>query len=1062
MNISDEIYYEKYLKYKKKYLEMKKQLGGTLKNVKNILIMGTGPIGLISALALLTKYPARFNRDKINCLHANNIFLLGKDNPWRPQIFFLQNSFRDYASADFLRDIDLEFYQKLEQIGCYSGSAPSTQKPYCFSTTKQTGDKIEYKKSALGENNVKVRAPSSIPEKEDEKLYIMTHLQFQVNDLETLLLDRIIEINNKHINNYLEKLKILLLIDNNFKSKINSSQLKKFITDRLNVENKEEHINFIKALLIKDYIKSSSDEIEISKLDPLVIIYHPFNKYDYYNSYQIYKMIKDNSIIKLQTNIITDEEIASVGNSPSSIWEIIKQDKKEDNKDINDIYFKKGDTKFELLNNTEYDIVFETEANAKQFGSKDDYYTIKNRETMDKNNCVKLHNTYLLTKNLNKHHIIKLDKDCFIIKEKSFGGTVNEDKKISFTICFKLGKLNGDGDDLNNYTIEGEDYYMKIEIPEFEIDKMFNNLYNFKGPLNFFNEEGFPEDKGTTTKIIQREILDNFFKEVNEKFDDHLNKNELKNIIIKDKTYKEIFKINSLIIEEVKLDFQNVGKNALVFASVWMYGANKDNNKMFEQDYKTLGKTDNIPLCSGPICTDATDKTITYKKSFNKTNELRARINSTSMVEQVYVNNDQVQYFNNEMKKRCFQKTNNNYELCIKESELHYMKYDSYAQHVFRVFGVNLNKSQEIIKNKNLQKFMEQTSTNKYYYCGIQISSELNELTRKIKDPKKDIIYKNLFLLGLIYTREDLSIDNITNIDDFKKNLYNLLDEWNKSYGQPKPTEYNKIKEQPIHSNMKNIFPITLKYKLKTIEEDNTKKIFNVGDSNTSVNFFSGTGLNTGISTCNYILKNFRFNDDKNTEKINNELKVKNRRTIYNSLLSSQNPSHLSQIRNFKVDNNIINNIGFHKNNFKKQLDYKDIEKLVEKINYDDDSNIRNKRFFYLLKNWELFYKHFLSKEEIKQDDDTNKICTALYWNLYVFYYNLYIENPVSTHIDYKKEGITYLNHLLLNYFDFCNFMTGDDTNQNSKYTCDLLKGTRTDYDPLTSENPLRKISLTT
>ena len=48
----------------------------------------------------------------------------------------------------------------------------------------------------------------------------------------------------------------------------------------------------------------------------------------------------------------------------------------------------------------------------------------------------------------------------------------------------------------------------------------------------------------------------------------------------------------------------------------------------------------------------------------------------------------------------------------------------------------------------------------------------------------------------------------------------------------------------------------------------------------------------------------------------------------------------------------------------------------------------------------------------------------------------------------YKKESITYLNHLIHNYYDFCNKMFTDDINDNKPYYCDILELEEDDYEP--------------
>jgi hypothetical protein len=120
--------------------------------------------------------------------------------------------------------------------------------------------------------------------------------------------------------------------------------------------------------------------------------------------------------------------------------------------------------------------------------------------------------------------------------------------------------------------------------------------------------------------------------------------------------------------------------------------------------------------------------------------------------------------------------------------------------------------------------------------------------------------------------------------------------------------------------------------------------------------------------------------------------------------------------------------------------------------------------FLELLNSFESVYTFFIGK--IFNTDKPNpahieKIKIALYWNLFVFYYNLYMVKPVlggKYDDDYEKESITYLNHLNFNYFDFCNFINKDKDN---KYNCDILN-TDDMYDPLYSESRVETKDFTT
>jgi hypothetical protein len=117
--------------------------------------------------------------------------------------------------------------------------------------------------------------------------------------------------------------------------------------------------------------------------------------------------------------------------------------------------------------------------------------------------------------------------------------------------------------------------------------------------------------------------------------------------------------------------------------------------------------------------------------------------------------------------------------------------------------------------------------------------------------------------------------------------------------------------------------------------------------------------------------------------------------------------------------------------------------------------------FYSLLKNFEAFFNEFLIKEGIIncEKEIIEEIKKTLYWNLYVFYYNLYVEMPIlqNSSQEFKIESISYLNHLVYNYFDFCNFMNKDE---NKEYYCDILENG--DFNPLRSESIIKSADFTT
>ena len=237
--------------------------------------------------------------------------------------------------------------------------------------------------------------------------------------------------------------------------------------------------------------------------------------------------------------------------------------------------------------------------------------------------------------------------------------------------------------------------------------------------------------------------------------------------------------------------------------------------------------------------------------------------------------------------------------------------------------------------------------------------------------------------------------------------------------------------------------------------------------------------MNTGVSNVKKILTQFNFLlSSVEINSLNKNYEIKNRRTIYNSLISSQNPSQLSPIRQFNkgvdkdkdkynlgpfiknVSNKPINEINDMINFI---LDKKMVNEGTEHIyhfvnrltDYDYESNsllMRMKNLIKLLQNFDGFYEYFVT-QEIKADEDSDyhKIFKALKWNLFVCIYNLYLENPVLGGQDSDKESITYMNHMVHNYFDFCNFVYGNDENNNKMYDCDITNNSK--YDSKRSES---------
>jgi hypothetical protein len=471
------------------------------------------------------------------------------------------------------------------------------------------------------------------------------------------------------------------------------------------------------------------------------------------------------------------------------------------------------------------------------------------------------------------------------------------------------------------------------------------------------------------------------------------------------------------------------------------------------------------------------------------------------MINQIYINNDQVQYFNN------------NTPEDIRREILHYKNDGPNPQHAFRVFGVNINNNlllgmtdvelQNYLSNhKDLKKYLQLSSLKPYFYNGIQISTEINTLYRIIKKkyerkPKSnkylsDLIFLNLYILGNLYTTND---DYLNNPSQFVNKVFtDIITKWNNTYKNKLPDKNISTRtNNPINNDLLSIFTISLKYKEKPIEEERGKKIFNMGDSNATVNFFSGTGLNTGVANIRMIMEDYDF-VDKNINDLNTKIKNKSRRTIYNSLLSSQNPSYISPERKFKLSDGT--QLGFYEKNISKNknLDeikkiicdtinnsdlYKqigiepDITRLLDKIISSQNISVNNagsvKNIAGYLRYFEDIFREILittkpnsplsnpddSELSDNIDNDIENIKKALYYNTYVCLHNIHIGNPVISSDDYPNESITYANHLHFNHFDVCNFLTGDNINNNEPYYCDMVKDNNIDSS-VYSFNPRR------
>jgi len=1116
----------KYLKYKSKYLQLKMYGGDDeLRNNKNILVMGAGPIGLITTLGLLTRYPYKTAKKKTdentnNYLDANNIFLVGKDVPWRPQVFFFQNSFRDYDSIDFLRDIDLETYKVLEKIGCYIGSAASSKLPYCFTQSREAG---KSKSTLISESSETVRAPKNIPMTDDEKMYLMTHLSFHVSDLETVLLDRINIINNENINYYCEQ------TFDEFTEKYNVF---------IEIINSDEN-RLMKALLMKDYMIEKK-LINKDNFRPLVIIIHPYNKYKNANQNRLYYFIKKNDIDNyIPIPELSQELLNKVGNYFTNEWNIIKDEDYNLKLQIGKTDGKMWHNEYIILSNDTYEIIFESEGGAKQYGSKEDYWYIKNRDTMTLTNKYKINMNLFLLKLLNINSIIELSndtlKDYYIITdvklnlnnslneeekkfisaniqmrklrpmdaEKNIDNCILEDKEIMLDEIIKIDKQQ-----IINYmdTEESKKFYDGEIIEEIKrhSQKILNETYNTEFMISIFNLNTIDyNDKCDDTNYDGMQKFNRIFYKI---FLKYLEKTSLI-IKIDGITYTEIYKINSLLIEEVKKTLDNA-TNAIVYASVWMYPTQNEltngPNYMFIDKWRSTG---NLPLSS------------TNYKDKNKVRDTLKCVDYKSLPNQVYVNNDQVQRYISSWSEKKIQYLGTQYLNKEFGSEILYNRnympapssYNARSyQHAFRVFGVNLlnTATAEEITTEELKPFFKYTSVKKYYYCGMQISTEINRLLREYRENEKvaNFIYKQLYILGFLFTRslekiqynikegsniiaknENLKtfFKNFNNVDKPYETFYNYITSfWVDSYEKSKPDtiDYNT----PIHNKLKTCFPIALRYKEKTIENDNGYLVFNMGDSNTTVNFFSGTGLNTGISNIKNIFEKYLINNsEEKTQSLNLYLEKKNRRTIYNSLFSTQNASMMLNIRNFKINPDGTRNryldttykyIGPFVSNLNEKMSYDEAKKYIDdnikyyRKNFMAELEFNGEILTYLL-NFESFFDYFFNKDTLGsmlEVTQINEIKKLLYLNIFECYSKIQIETtaqtPISPNLDVpyiniNYEKATYLNHIIYNYVDHCNMMRSE---LNKNNYCDILQTDDDDYDPTRTSQMLPSFKFNT
>jgi hypothetical protein len=1006
-----EYFKSKYLKYKFKCLNLKSQIGG-IDNGENILIAGGGPVGLITALSLLKKY------DKNQLINVNNIFLVERTRYWRPQVFFIQNSYT-YDTIDFIRDIDLETYNRLERMGCYVGSPPSMARPYCFAPERST--------SLVDRNNdtyKKIRSPLS---GEETTKRLMTNLSLRISDFNSIILDRILEIQDEIIDYYINKIndvenaEIRQTIDNN--------------TSRL-----------VKAALIRDHL-IKENRIRPNDVRPLIFIYHPDDKYKCIFDYYDYKLcqgkcgfIKSNLKGNLDEIFITNEQLKKSGYMPFGYtdWKPINL-----NGDIMLQNTNLYNNHMPMVYKEDYNIVFACDGQNSMFldRSIDKYWSLKNRTdyVLNDNNSVEVEINDFIKVILDEDSVIKLNNDKYIVISKTKKKITSENNRNnadtieqltrdfsnselllnyrSNTLAqygneinyveFVLRKIVKDGakEQLNNQKINQLRPY--IEIPNLDSDSIYHyTMQRTEYKLQFYtDEENYDRNHNYVNfRTYYTTVLNNLILISNEGNTD----------------ITSMRKYNTLSFEEG--EFQQ-GETPIINACVLFYKANRDNNttndwtrfKEFE------GSTINMSL-SHPLITGHE-----FEEDLNKVNILKDRTKRGTITEQVYINNDQAQYFNN---------STYSIDHTLPSKIIHYKNFSPHPQHAFRVFGVNLNTLENIdpySSSENLQQNIEVSSTNPNYYVGFLVSTEINMFHEKLKSTSRTnendkkivtMLYQFLWLLGRLYSQDAINI---------AENIENLLMEWEQTYGQNNPNITGNFKETPIHKDFSSLFGISLKYKQNAIRNTDNKKIIFVGDSNTTVNFFSGTGVNNGLSNLKYILENF----NQNIQVTNNYLENKNRKTIYNSLLSSQNISQLSGERVFKEDDK---SYGPYINYYTSKTDNLNLSPLDRNIDTGgESSNNSYKNLYDLLENYDNIFNIIKRKLTIIDNDNLIYLKKIIKHNIWYCIQNAYIYNPILGSTMKEHENGNYLANLHFNYFDFCN---NNRTDKNGPYLCDLTNET--------------------
>tara|TARA_B100000768_G_scaffold166097_1_gene169164 strand:- start:896 stop:3592 length:2697 start_codon:yes stop_codon:yes gene_type:complete len=885
-------YFKKYLKYKNKYLAQK---GGS---DKKVVILGAGPVGLLTAISLLTQYRGNISR----------ITIFERTPRWRHQVFFFQDSYT-YETLSYIRHLDEninnshKIYPQLEKKSCYTGSPASAKQPYCYTYDSK------YKFKSNREDT---------PTENRDKVGYMQNLSFRIMDL-------------------------LEILDGTLKYLISQES-----TIVVNYYSPEDLDEFNKLLASEGLNEYTVNDVKEWRKYPIGTIPIKF------------KVDSNGSILVTQKQPATTVEK-------------------------------------EVLNHAEYDIAFACDSSNSQFADNDDkYYSLKNRKNLDLNND----DNWMLLKHIyDKRHTFLKDFDIIKIDRETEMYVVTASGKEKTDLTFKKIILDTGFDDK---------YHNKLTDYGFSVPD--NSIYRYK------IDESVSESDHT--------LIEN----------------------------KNIYKFNNLVFEEIEETPQRK-REAISHANVMFYPFN-ENNLVLNNYFNNNDKYHFISTKGEKIISSFVD-----------------RINSdeSSMIEKVYTNNDQVQYFNNEMgnlKKKdietlleLFFKSEDVIKKIEKRIEVSkdeatslknqideifnspYIGPPSYSK-VFQLFSI-------LVENKKIKNNFEKLKKTfgldaptihqkdnfnnpqhsfrvfgvreeaKHYYVGFQVSSELNkyfQINNVSENSKlKQLIFGILWLIGYLYSSTH-ETKIVSGDDNAKYNYYkSMLSGFTETY-------YS----DDLDSRFLQFFDINLKYKENIAKVKNDKLIFFIGDSNTAVNFFSGTGVNNGIKNMIEVLNklddnNILSKESKSIKEFNNKMMVKNRVALYNSLLSTINTSYLN-------DNN-YDGIA-HSTIFPA---FRTEEFNLPAISFAHSELLNFSKFY------DKFYDHYTRDLEITSIPDRFLLKKILKLELINLISSIYQRNPILGGTD-SNENVNYLSNMIDYYADFCKF-NRKDLNKD-KYKCPKIQTT--------------------